>query len=189
MAPNESLTAHESIEIITRMINETKGNLKRNAFYFILWGWVVVLANIGVFVLSSMQIAYPHAMWFITIPAWIYSLYKGFTQEKRIAATTHLDKITGWLWVAFGLTILVIIIFGYQVNFEINALILTFSFLPTFVSGVIIRFKPLIYGGASLLAFGILSFLVPRTFEPLVGAVAICCAYLIPGYLLKSKQD
>ncbi len=188
MKTEDQLTAQQSLDIITSMIREAKGNVQRNGFYFLLWGWIVVIANLGMFVLMQMNYPYPYIVWSITVPAWVWSIVRGFRHEKVARTTTHLDKVTGWLWVCFGITVFTLVAFGRHINWSLNPVILTVSAIPAFVSGAIIRFKPLMLGGAAFWVFGIISFLVPANVQPLVGAVAVLCGYLVPGYLLNSKR-
>jgi hypothetical protein len=186
---SEEMTAQQSLAIITEMINNAKGNVQQDSFYFLLWGWTIMLANIGMFVLTSLNVAHPYAIWAITIPAWIISLYKGFKDGKKQRVSSHLDSISGYLWVVFGVCIFTIVAFGYKLNFQLNPLILIISSIPTFLSGVIIRFKPLMYGGVAFWIGGIIGFLVPKEYQPLIGAFAILIGYLIPGYLLKTRTS
>jgi hypothetical protein len=188
-ADSENLTAQQSLDIITTMIRQAKGKVQKNGFHFLLWGWVVVIANLGMYTLARLDYAYPWAIWAITIPAWIISLYKGYKDGRSENMVSHLDFVTMWLWIGFGIVIFTIVAFGAKVNFQINALVVTISAIPTFVSGVVIRFRPLMFGGAALWVFGIVSFLAPREIQPLIGAVAVLCGYLVPGYLLKNKKD
>jgi hypothetical protein len=184
----DELTASESLQLITEMINTAKGNVQQNSFYFLFWGWIVFIANIGMFTMTSLHIKHPYAVWAITIPAWIFSLYRGFSQKNKQRVSSHLGSISGNLWAAFGVCVFTIVAFGYKLNFQLNPLILIVSSIPTFVSGVIIRFKPLMYGAIAFWIGGIVSFLVPMQYQPLVGALVILIGYLIPGYLLKSKK-
>jgi hypothetical protein len=185
----ENLTAQQSLAIITNMIQEAKGRARKNGFHFLLWGWVIVLANLGMYTLTKFGYPYPYAVWAITIPAWILSLYKGFRQEKEQQASTHFDRVSMWLWVSFGITVFTIVAFGYKLNYQINPLIIIVSAIPTFVSGVLLKFNPLMFGGAAFWIFGIVGFLTPVETQPLIGAVAILCGYLVPGYLLQSKKE
>ena len=68
------LTAKESLDLITAMIHEAKGQVQRNNFFFLLWGWVVVLANLGMYALYQIAYSRPYVVWLITIPAWIFTL-------------------------------------------------------------------------------------------------------------------
>lgn len=183
------LTAEQSLDIITSMIRQAKGNAKKNSFHFLLWGWVVTLANIGMFTLAQLQYPHPYIVWLITIPAWIISLYKGFRQNREEKIHTHLDTISIWLWCSFAICIGAIIAFGNKINFQINPVILLISTIPTVVSGTILKFKPLQIGGILFWLFGILCFLAPPEYQPLVGATAIITGYLIPGYMLHYKKD
>ena len=186
---SENLSAQQSLDIITSMIQEAKGKAQRNGFYFLFWGWVVVLANLGMYTLTQMDYRHPYIVWVITIPAWIFSLYRGYRQGKSESVTTHFDTVSIWLWVCFGIVIFTLVGFGYKINFQLNPIIILISAIPTFVSGVLIKFKPLMLGGIALWIFGIIIFLTPRETQPLIGAAAVICGYLVPGYLLSAKKE
>lgn len=188
MKEQPTLTAQESLDIITKMILEAKGNMSRNGFYFVLWGWVVVFANLGMFALQTIGYKHFYVVWAITIPAWIISMIRGYRQSKAQRNTTHLDMVSMWLWLTFGVTIFTLLAFGSKINFQLNPVILTISSIPTFLSGIVIRFRPLVLGGISFWFFGIIAFLTPLETQPLVGAVAILCGYIVPGYLLQAKE-
>lgn len=181
------LTATESLDIIAAMINEAKGNVRANHFFFLLWGWVIVAANLGVYILLQLGFSRPYLVWAITIPAWLYTMYRGFTRKKVPRTTTHFDRISKWLWMMFGLAIFTLVFFGFRINYQLNAVTLIVASIPTVVSGVILRFQPLVYGGAVFWIAGIVNFLIPMELQPVVGAIAIVCGYLIPGYMLKRK--
>jgi hypothetical protein len=183
-----SLTPEQSLDLITRMIDQAKGNIQRNAFYFLLWGWIVALANIGMYVLAKLDYQHPYVVWAITIPTWIFTLVKSYKKGESKAYATHLDRISSWLWFAFGICIFTLVAFGSTINYQLNPVILLVAAIPTFVSGVIMRFKPLMFGGAMFWVLSIVSFLVARDLQPVVGALAIICGYLVPGYMLKQKE-
>jgi hypothetical protein len=185
----ENLTARESLDIIAAMILQAKGNVQRNNFFFLFWGWVVVLANLGMYVLDEINYQRPYAIWLITVPAWAYTLYKIFTRRKEARTTSHFDRISAYLWISYGVTIFSLVLCGYKINFQLNPVILAISAIPTIVSGVILNFRPLIVGGITFWLSALVAFLVPMQTQPLVGAIAIACGYLIPGYMLKIRQD
>jgi len=185
---SENLSAQQSLEIITSMIAQAQGKFQKNVFYFLLWGWVVAIANIGMYTLIKLNYPYPYVAWAITIPAWIWSMYHGFRQSRDRSPSTHFDVVSGALWIGFGVVVFTLVAFGGKINYQLNPVILLFSAVPTCASGVILRFRPLIFGGVLFWVFGIVCFLVPYEFQFIAGAVAIVCGYLIPGYLLKSHQ-
>lgn len=185
---SRKISPEESLLLISTMIRQAQGKIQRNAFYFLLWGWVITAANLGMYLLASYEYPYPYAVWAITIPAWIYTMVKAKNSSTR-GSVSHFDRISSWLWIMFGIVIFTLVFFGYKINYQLNPVILLIGSLPTFVSGIMIRFKPLIIGGLVFWVFGIVCFLVGREFQPLVGAAAIIGGYLIPGYLLKNSNE
>jgi hypothetical protein len=186
--PDKNLTAQESLEIITAMINQAKGNAKDNSVYFLLWGWLVIVANLISYTLHAINYNMPFLAWLVVIPGWGITIYIGRKHSGKIQNRTHLDRVTTALWISFSIVTLSLIFFGYKINFQLNPLILLLVSIPTFVSGIILKFKPLIVGGILFWFFGLINFFVPLEYQNLIGALAMICGYLIPGYLLKGES-
>jgi hypothetical protein len=185
---DENLTTEESLNIITEMINKAKGNVKENSVYFLLWGVVIAIANLGMFMLIQLDYSRPYLIWLIALPAWGLTIYTGYKQSKKARSTSHLDRISVWLWFSFGIIIFTLVGFGKMINYQLNPVILLFSAIPTVVSGVIIKFRPLIIGGIIFWLMGIACFLVGGPWQFLIGAFAVTAGYLIPGFMLKYKK-
>lgn len=186
---DKNLTAQESLEIIAAMIRQAKGNVQKNSFYFLLWGWVVVAANLGVYGLTQAGYSRPYLVWLITIPAWFASMVYAYRNGKRRDHSTILGQLMLWTWVSFGVTIFILIFFGYKINYQLNPLILLVSGIPTMVSGIAMRFTPLVVGGILFWISGIACFMVSIEYQNLIAAAAVAIGYLIPGYQLKNKRD
>ncbi len=185
----DNLNAQQSLDLIASMIREAKGNMAKSGFYFLLWGWTIVIANLGVyFMLEFTDIKNPFLIFAITIPSAIISMIYGMNQDKRISAPTILDSINKWLWIGFGINCFIMAIFGKQFNWQINPVIITMCAVPTLVSGIMLRFKPLIYGGVCFWIFGAVIFMVDMKSQFLLAALAVVVGYLVPGYLLKKSE-
>lgn len=186
---DEALTTQQSLEIITEMISKAQGNVKENGIYFLLWGSVVAIANLGMFTLIQLHYRHPYIVWLIVLPAWIITIYIGYRKRKQSRVASHLDRISTWLWFSFGIAIFTLIAFGGKINYQLNPVILLISAVPTIVSGVIIKFRPLIIGGISFWVFGILCFLAGDPWQFLLGALAVILGYLVPGFMLRYKKE
>jgi len=185
----KELSPQQSLEIITAMINQTKGNIEKNSFYFILWGWTLVGTSLGIYgMLKFTDIENPFLLYLITILAAIVTAIYGIRQEKNSRTITHLDIIYKWMWISLAITCFILSIFGYKINWQLNPVIITMCGAPTLTSGVITRFKPLVYGGISLWVLGIAMFLIQNETQFLVAALAIALGYLVPGYALRAKK-
>ena len=190
-AENQILSTEQSLDIITRMIQQAHGNVKRNSIYLILWGLVVTFANLGMFTLMWLEYPRPYLIWLITIPAWAATIYISYQHGKKATMSSHLDRINAILWFSYGVIIFTIVVFGFKINFQLNPLKLLISAAPACVSGTIIKFRPLAIGGILFWIFGIVCFLTEGPWQYLIGAIAVTTGHLVPGILLlrnKSKH-
>ena len=186
---NENLSAQQSLNIITAMIRQAKGNLSSNSFYFLLWGWTITIANLGVFILIRFtDVEKPTIMFSITIVSAVISMIYGARQGRKATATTILDSVNMWIWIGYGVVCFTIAAFASKTNGQVNPIVITMAAVPTFVTGIMLRFKPLLFGGIALWVFGVVLFFVPGDIQFLVAAIAIASGYLVPGYMLKQSN-
>ena len=64
----KNLTGQESLNIITEMIETAKGNVKDRGFYFLLWGWIVIITNLGHYLLHTFtEFKHPYYIWAVSV--------------------------------------------------------------------------------------------------------------------------
>jgi membrane protein implicated in regulation of membrane protease activity len=61
--------------------------------------------------------------------------------------------------------------------------------LGTFVSGGILKFRPLVWGAVGAWATGIAALFVTFQHQLILLAISVLVSYLIPGYLLSKSQQ
>jgi len=190
METNEKeLKPEESLQIIEKMINRTKGNLHDNSFYFLLWGWIVLIGNIGQIILSRIPtINKPYLIWLIIIPGIIANFVYGMRQGKKNCVRTHLDRVNFLNWISFLVGYAIILVFMSKFNYKIEPIIFLLAGNATFLTGIIIKFKPLIWGGIVFWLGVIGLFLLPTNLVVFVSPIIIILGYLVPGYLLKFQN-
>lgn len=185
----DSLDPKQSLDLITSMIRQAKGNVRKSGFYFLLWGWTIVIANLGVYILIKFtDVENPFLMFALTIPAAVVSVIYSSRQNKEGVVTTHLDQIHKWLWIGFGINCLLVVVVGKYIGWMVNPVIITMCAMPTFITGVILRFKPLMFGGVVFWIAGVSMFFLAKDVHFLLAAVAIALGYLVPGYMLRKSE-
>lgn len=186
----EELSKDESLALITEMIGQAKRNVaKGGSFYFLLWGWVVMICNLGHYLLWKFDLfEAPYIVWVLTIPAGIVSMIYGMRQSKESKVTSHLDNLYSMIWLAVFVGVLIMLAFMDNINYNINAVILSFAGIGTFISGIALRFRPLVLGGIALWIASIIAFNLEPMDQYIVAAVGIFAGYLIPGYLLRKAE-
>ncbi|MEL6556692.1 MAG: hypothetical protein AAFQ94_00820 [Bacteroidota bacterium] len=185
---NTELSEKESLKIIEGMISKAKGSVVSNQFYFVLWGWIIALINLFVYFSQTLfEFPYAHLAWLICFPLGIFTAVHASVKAKKRPVKTHLQDMFSYMWLAFFVMVIIVVGAGPKIGFNINPMIVLITGFPTFITGVAIKFKPLIYGGAAFWLFAVLGFVLPFEYHSLVGAAAIIVGYLVPGYLLKQK--
>ncbi len=185
----------KSIEIIRNMIAHSKRNLQNQSPFYLLWGWVIFIAAIANFVMLYREVSIHYLVWPVAITAGIIgSIVLGIRMKKKARTVTFIDRAMSFLWsgwVAFLFLVLAAAGMGYFSWALTYALIIGLYGLGTFVSGGILRFKPLIVGGIFSFAIALfcllLRFTAKEHFDLMLVALAlsILVSYLIPGYLLR----
>jgi hypothetical protein len=186
---SEQFTAEQSLDLISGMIRQAKGNVSYNSKYFLLWGWCIALADLGMYALMRFtEYPRPYLVWLISIPAIIVTIIFAMQEKRETATATVVERMIMWLWVVFFFILGPVIAFGFKINYQINPLILLMTAFPTAVTGIVLRFRPLIFGGIGFWIFSLLAFVVDAQTQPLIGALAMVLGYLVPGYMLKQQR-
>ena len=191
MESNElKMSEKESIELIASMINKAKGRVNETGTLYLLWGWLILFCCIIQFIgLHFFNYINSYYIWFST---WILLFYQFFYIGKRKNVSkvkTYTGEINGFVWLVFFICLmLVIFIASYLKKYEmINPVILVLYGMPTFLSGIILKFKALIIGGICCWILSILSVFILGDYQLLLVSAAVISAWIIPGYILKQN--
>ncbi len=187
---NDNLSPTDSLQLINSMINQAKNRFSENGFLYLLWGWLILFCSIAHFVFLKMGwFQHPEIIWASCWLAVIYQVIYLVRKGKKETVKTYSENIINYIWVSFGICMLVIsIIIGKTNNWHIiNSLILLLYGTPTFLSGIAMQFKPLVIGGIVCWALAIVSVFVMPIYVLLLLSAAVIVAWIIPGYLLRKK--
>lgn len=188
---DKNFTPEQSLQLIQQMIVEAKKELSDNGFLYLLWGWLVFISAAGNYMMLQMNITNAFITWPILMPlGGIISMIYGISQRKKNKrqAKTIIDHVMSYVWMAFGVCLLVTLLISSKIGWETAyPFIMLLYGIGTFISGGVMKFKPLIIGGIVCWAGGALAFFVDFEFQLLILIVVIVVAYIIPGHILKSQ--
>jgi hypothetical protein len=184
-------STRDSLQLIESMINKAQNRFSENGHLYLLWGWVVLICSITSFVAiyfydNAKSIMF---VWMLTIPTVIYQMIYLARVKKNTAVRTYTDEINSYVWMVFVIMgFLVGIIVGRSGHPELfNPFVLMLYGMPTFLSGVILKFMPLRIGAVCCWVLALISVLIPYQFSFLLLAVAVITTWIVPGYLLRSR--
>jgi hypothetical protein len=191
MNPEEiNMTEAESMQLISSMINRAKNRFNETGFLYLLWGWVVLICCITQFVAAYFfNYVSAYHIWFLT---WIVLIYQVFFLRKKRKfrkVRTYTDDINQFVWITFFICgmLLVFILMQFKTYEVINPAVLVMYGMPIFLSGIILKFRPLLIGGIFCWVFAAASPFINTEFQLLLIAGSIISGWIIPGYLLKQK--
>jgi hypothetical protein len=184
------MTGEESLRIITEMINKTKVNIRHGSFHLLFWGWLLIFCSLAVWLLVNYtSFSHPYSVWFLVIPGAFVSMIYGFVNGRKSKVRTYADGLYMWTWIGFLITATVLFIVGAKSMQTITPLILLLAGFATFVTGSIIKFKPLVLGSICFWIVALLVHFAGPEYSSLGTAVAVLIGYLIPGYMLKHRTN
>tara|TARA_R110001592_G_scaffold17115_8_gene72483 strand:- start:1517 stop:2098 length:582 start_codon:yes stop_codon:yes gene_type:complete len=184
----KELTPQESMALIQSMIGKSRKRYSDNSFFFLLWGWIVLIASLTHFYLSTYTTyEHPYIAWSLTVVGGMISGIVGARQGKNAKVRNYTDKMYGWLWLSLGLAMFTIIFNGQFIGWNTTPFILLFAAVGTSVSGAMMNFKPLQFGALVFWVLTFVAFRQPENYQMLIMACGIVIGYLVPGYIMKAN--
>lgn len=185
------MEGEKQLQLIEEMIATAKGNLKDGSIFYLIWGWLVLVAALSNYILLNFT-EYPNhwIAWPILMGLGaIISMIVGFKMGKRKVVKTYVDRAIGFLWGGFGGTLLIVLISMPHIGvLKTYPMLILLYGLGTFVSGGILKFKPLIIGGILCWIIGAIAVYANFSQQLLLISLAIIVSYIIPGHLLAAKS-
>lgn len=187
----EDFSPQQSLQVIHSMIEKAKDSVADKSYYFLLWGWLVLVAALIQFVLKVIVRTELHPVaWNLMWAGLILSVWHGRKEKGRRKVKSYVDDSIRYLWTGIGITQgMIIFIFAQHGDWQnsYTFFILLYS-IGCFVTGRILKFQPLVWGAVAGWALAILSTFTSYDYNILVLALAILVSYIIPGYLLRKEQ-
>jgi hypothetical protein len=204
MEPEKQLTEKESLALIAKMINKAKDACHDTGISAMMWGSLIAIC--ALVRLSELQFDYrlPFNIYLLTFVAVIPQIYFSIKAKKKRKVKTYDDAFMDSLWMGFGITIFLMIFItnallntmeGYKdpaghssvikMYEYVSPLFLLLYGMPTFVTGVSMKFKPMIFGGILCWVCCLITIYTPVKVDLLLTAFSAVFAWLIPGIILE----
>ncbi|MEO7307826.1 MAG: hypothetical protein ABIR78_03720 [Ferruginibacter sp.] len=189
---SENFSPKDSLLLIDSMINQAKNRFSENGFLYLLWGWLILFCSIAHFVILKLQLfKHPEVIWASCWLAVIFQVIYLVRTKKKEIVKTYSEEIINYIWISFGISMFILsFILGKSQGWEyLYSLFLLLYGIPTFLSGVVMQFKPLKTGGITCWVLAIISTFILPVYGLLLLAVAMIVAWIVPGYLLRKKYN
>lgn len=188
----KALSPQESLRVIRETIDVAKRTFRDNGFHFLLWGWLVVVASATHWYLLVNHLhPNPEIAWAVMV---VIGMPAAFVREWFRAKQTQTQtpnlfhRIYGMIWFGYGISMVLAIPLAASSGHSPVPFILVLTGFATFMSGIILRFKPLVFGAATIWAGALWCLFLTPDQHLLVQAASAIFGYLLPGYLLNHQM-
>ncbi|MEO6647588.1 MAG: hypothetical protein ABIN89_14460 [Chitinophagaceae bacterium] len=116
------------------------------------------------------------------------TIYWTIREDREKKATTYVKESMRYLWTGLGITFFIFCLIFVKLGWwNCYPFYITLYGVGTFVSGKILQFKPLVWGGIISWILAAVSVWFHNDVHILFAAVSILVSYIIPGHLLKFR--
>lgn len=188
MPEEKKLTEAESLALITTMINKAKNSYIESGFGPLLWGTLITFCSLVSYAKNQYNFDLGFDVWLLTLLAIIPQVYFGWRSRKQKNFVSHNEVAMNYVWSTFALTIFMLSFYNYKVAPANSiALFMLIYGMPTFITGGIHKFRPMIIGGIVCWIGSITSYYTSFANGMLLMALSATSAWLIPGIILRRR--
>jgi hypothetical protein len=122
--------------------------------------------------------------------AGVASAIMSHRENNQRRVKSYLEQFIKTMWLAFGISLLISLFI--TLKFEpllCYPIVLLFYGLGTFTTGIVVRFKPLIFGGVVCWILAIVSAFMNFNTQLLILATGVMISYIIPGHILQKRSQ
>ena len=179
----------EQIEVISKVINSTKENLKPLSVNFIFWGsLIVVMSLIHYSIPRFIQYTeYSSLLFWTILPmlGMLFTIVYNIKIRKVLGYETYLNRVIKIIWGIFNLSWLVMVVTSLLngINNPVPEILFLLS-TTLITTGIIIKFKPIVIGGILLMLFTVYINFNPNINFLIVNIIGVSLGMLVPGISL-----
>jgi hypothetical protein len=175
----------QSLQLISDVILRTKDQLRNYSTLYLIWGWIIAIASLSFFALHTYTST---SLFFLPFPVLVLmgiALTFRYYRSARETSETYLASYLKKLWLVLGICFVLTVFISLSQKIQPFTYTLLLGGIGTLVSGLNLRFKPLITGGVLFFIFAVISILIPEQYRSLLHGFAVILGYIVPGYLLR----
>lgn len=189
---NKEFNSEKSLEIISEMIASTRNKFAEDGFHFLLWGIIIVICCLVQFIMIEfMQMPAESNYVWILMPfvGGPISMWYGAKHRKAQKVKTLIDEFYKYIWIGFGASMFCTIFLSVSYKHTPTPFILILMAFAVYISGIVLKFKPLVYGSIVFWVSSILIYFMPSdAYQLLLFAISVMIGYIIPGFLLRNTH-
>jgi hypothetical protein len=183
--PENTMTETESLKLINEMIGKAKRSYITTGAASIVWGALIVLCSLLTWYQVYTKHFFGFDVWWLVFLAVIPQIFFSIKEKQKKKFVSHDERTMTYLWTTFGICITILSFYDSKFNpNSATSLFMLMYGIPTFITGGVFKFKPMIFGGLTCWVLAVASMYTDFTIDMLFMAACGLFAWLIPGIIL-----
>ncbi len=183
----KNLTQQESLELISKMIKETRTNMERDGGgIYLLWGYVWLIVSAAVYLLMLKTGDYRVQWLWFAIPLVGYPGMFILLRKREKRAVTFVGRVIGSVWITIGIAagLLSLYMLVNHLAFPILFVMALLINIGVAISGLVIKFMPITIAGFIGILLSFVLLMVPGIHQIAVFGAFSIIMLIIPGHIL-----
>ncbi|MEO7045887.1 MAG: hypothetical protein ABI091_11320 [Ferruginibacter sp.] len=182
---DQEFSYEESIRLIDSMIKKAKRSYVTKGTASIVWGILIVICSLVTWAQLQFSFKMEFDIWLLVFVALFLQIYFSIKDKKQTKFQSLDENTMSYVWTAFGIAIFIMSLYNSKYGSdESSTLFMILYGIPTFITGGVVKFKPMIIGGIICWVFSIISVFTEAKIDMLMMAGCGLFAWLIPGIIL-----
>ena len=188
MTEEVKLTEQESLKIITEMIEKARNSSIGNGIGPLVWGILITFCSLETYAQIEFKYDLSFDVWWLALIALLPQIFYAWRNKIQRNFRSHDEVVINYVWITFAICMFLLSHYASHIpTGNYISLAMIFYGVPTFITGGIRKFTPMIVGGIICWVCSIISCYTSLKIGMLLSAVSATSAWLIPGLILRRK--
>lgn len=186
----ETFSEKESLKLITEMMSKAKRSYVTKGTASIVWGVLIIICSLFTWAQVQYKFDIGFDIWLLLFLAVIPQVFFSIRDRKNKNFVAHDEQTMAYVWAAFGICIFILSFYNSHFgNYNSTTLFMMLYGIPTFITGGVFKFRPMIFGGLICWILSVWSVFTPFPADMLLMAACGLFAWLMPGVILWNKHQ
>ena len=188
MEDEKQLTEKESLELIASMINKAKNSCIDSGIGPLFWGVLIALCSIITWAQHVFEFRLGFDIWLLSLFALAPQIYFTARARKEKNFVSYDENMMNYVWGTFAICMFMLSFYVAKSHPQNSTALHMMLFgMPTFITGGVRKFVPMMIGGLICWVCSITSYYVDFANDMLLMTVSAVSAWLIPGIILRRR--
>ena len=185
---SKQLTPEQQLNLIETTLAKTRENLSHYSFDFLFWGWLIFCTALLNFIgLNYTELGVKsYFIWGVSPLLGCLFVANYHSKQSRVKTNkTHFEFFMQELWIVIGSVMILFSLSSFFIPIKPLFFFPVLAGIGTLVSGLVLRFRLLIFGGVLLLLFPFIVLQLSDSWNMLLYGLVVFVSFALPGYALR----